>query len=352
MDEMQQMPQAEVPRDAGKGACVRWRTVCAGLALIILLGMSALAANLFLARSQWTSQPEGMLYIDADDTADSVKVKSGLGWRMTLCSTLLSYHPRTGRYDTRSQNALMLFRRLRNGQQDPIRLTLPSVRTLDRLAQYLSLHLMMSTQEVMACMTDTALCHQLGFSVQELPALFVPNTYEIYWDVTPLAFMNRMKREHDHFWNDERIRKAQACALTPAQVCTLASIVDEETANGPEKPDVAAMYLNRLQLGMPLQADPTVKFAVGDFSLRRIYHEHLKVDSPYNTYLHQGLPPGPIRIASIEGIDAVLNHSEHPYLYMCAKEDFSGTHRFAVTYQEHLRNARLYAQALNERGIR
>ena len=352
MDEMEHLAKGDVQQPGRKSIKGSRHLACATIMIAAALGWSVVVGSLFLKHSQWADQPEGIILIDADDTTDSVKVKSGLGWRMTLCSTLLSYHPRTGRYDTRSQNALMLFRRLRNGQQDPIRLTLPSVRTLDRLAQYLALHLMMSTQEVMACMTDTALCHQLGFSVQELPALFVPNTYEIYWDVTPQAFMNRMKREHDHFWNDERIRKAQACALTPAQVCTLASIVDEETANGPEKPDVAAMYLNRLRLGMPLQADPTVKFAVGDFSLRRIYHEHLKVDSPYNTYLHQGLPPGPIRIASIEGIDAVLNHSEHPSLYMCAKEDFSGTHRFAVTYQEHLRNARLYAQALNERGIR
>lgn len=352
MDEIQQMPQADELRDAGKGACVRRRTVCAGLALIILLGMSALAANLFLARSQWTSQPEGMLYIDADDTADSVKVKSGLGWRMNLCSALFGYHPRTGRYDTRSQNAFTLFRKLRNRQQDPLRLTLPAVRTLDRLAQYLGERLMMSPEDLMACMTDSSMYASMGFTTYSLPALFIPNTYEIYWDITPKSFLVRMQTEHIRFWFGERTLKAQACGMTPAQVCTLASIVDEETNYGPEKPDVAAMYLNRLQLGMPLQADPTVKFAVGDFSLRRIYHEHLKVDSPYNTYLHQGLPPGPIRIASIEGIDAVLNHSEHPYLYMCAKEDFSGTHRFAVTYQEHLRNARLYAQALNERGIR
>lgn len=140
--------------------------------------------------------------------------------------------------------------------------------------------------------------------------------------------------------------------MTHREVMTLASIVDEETANKAEKPMVAGMYIKRLQVGMPLQADPTVKFAIGDFSLRRIWEKHLSVDSPYNTYKNTGLPPGPIRIPSVDGIDAVLNYVHHDYLYMCAKEDFSGTHNFARTYGEHLQNARRYAQALNHRGIK
>jgi UPF0755 protein len=140
--------------------------------------------------------------------------------------------------------------------------------------------------------------------------------------------------------------------LTPEEVCTLASIIDEETANTGEKPDIAGMYLNRLHRNMPLQADPTVKFALQDFALRRIYYAQLETDSPYNTYMNTGLPPGPIKIASKQGIDAVLHASQHPYLYMCAKEDFSGTHNFATTYAEHQNNAARYARALNQRGIR
>ena len=178
--------------------------------------------------------------------------------------------------------------------------------------------------------------------------------------------MARLKKEHDRFWNNNRTAKAQALGLTPEEVCTVASIIDEETANNAEKPMIAGMYLNRLKKGMPLQADPTIKFALKNFALKRIYHDMLKFDSPYNTYKNVGLPPGPIKIASVAGIDAVLNRVDHDYLYMCAKEDFSGTHNFAKTYQEdfsgthnfaktyqeHLRNAAKYSKALNERGIK
>ena len=330
----------------------KWMMMAGGTLAILAAAACMVLGGLLAPRSQWTADKDGYLYIDQDDSPDSVKIKSGLGWRMSLCSSLLSYHVRTGRYATRQQNAFALFRRLRNGQQEPVRITIPSVRTLDRMAQYLGRHLMMDSLEVQAYMNDSSKCANLGYTLEEMPALFVPNTYDVYWDMKVDAFMRRMLQEHDRFWNEERRQKAAQTGMTPKQVCTLASIVDEETANGKEKPDIAAMYINRLRLGMPLQADPTVKFAVGDFSLRRIYHEHLKMPSPYNTYLNTGLPPGPIRVASIEGIDAVLNHSQHPYLYMCAKEDFSGTHRFATTYQEHLQNARRYAKALDRRGIR
>ena len=161
-----------------------------------------------------------------------------------------------------------------------------------------------------------------------------------------------MVKSHNHFWNNGRKQKAEAMGLTPNEVATMASIIDEETANNGEKPMIAGMYYNRLKTNMPLQADPTIKFAHKDFALRRIYNKLLSVDSPYNTYKNIGLPPGPIKIASVAGIDAVLNHVDHDYMYMCAKEDFSGTHNFAVTYQEHLRNAAKYTKALNERGIR
>ena len=183
-------------------------------------------------------------------------------------------------------------------------------------------------------------------------ALFIPDTYEVYWNISIDKLMEKMVKGNQHFWNQQRTQKAKAMGLSPVEVATLASILDEETANNAEKPMIAGMYYNRLKAGMPLQADPTVKFALKDFALRRIYNKLLQTDSPYNTYKNTGLPPGPIKIASIAGIDAVLNHVRHDYLYMCAKEDFSGTHNFAKTYQEHLNNAGRYTKALNQRGIK
>ena len=182
--------------------------------------------------------------------------------------------------------------------------------------------------------------------------MFIPNTYDIYWNVSIDGLLERMKKEHDRFWNADRTAKATKLNMTSDEVSTLASIIDEETANNAEKPMIAGMYINRLKENMPLQADPTIKFALKDFAIKRIYNKLLKVDSPYNTYVHEGLPPGPIKIASIKGIDAVLNYVEHDYLYMCAKEDFSGTHNFAKTYTEHLKNAAKYSKALNDRGIK
>ena len=212
--------------------------------------------------------------------------------------------------------------------------------------------LMTDSSNLARLLMDSTYCAQIGYSTETLPCLFIPNTYEVYWTMTPEAFVKRMQKEHDRFWNKERKAKAQSIGLTPEEVVTLASIVEEETANNAEKPMVAGLYMNRLHAEMPLQADPTVKFALQDFGLRRILHAHLETESPYNTYKHTGLPPGPIRIPSIQGIESVLNYTRHDYLYMCAKEDFSGTHNFAATFTQHLANARKYQQELNRRKIK
>ena len=199
---------------------------------------------------------------------------------------------------------------------------------------------------------DTTYISKLGYTKETLPALFIPNTYEVYWNMSNEDFMQRMVKEHKAFWNEKRLKQAEAIGLTPIEVATLASIVEEETANNAEKPMVAGLYINRLKKGMLLQADPTVKFSMQDFGLKRILYKHLEVDSPYNTYKYAGLPPGPIRIPSYQGLESVLNYTKHNYLYMCAKEDFSGTHNFAVTSAQHEANARRYQQALNRKGIR
>ena len=280
------------------------------------------------------------------------QMKGGLGF--DLASRLFSFsQPRTGRYVfSASTSWLECVHMLRAHAQTPVRLVLPSVRTMADLSGFLSRHLMMDSAAVAGALSHPSLLDSLGFTAETVPALFIPNTYELWWDTTPESFLMRMRREYDTFWTEERRRLAEHQGLTPVQVATLASIVDEETANNAEKPAVAGMYLNRLRRDMLLQADPTVKFALGDFSLRRIRHGHLEVESPYNTYRVKGLPPGPIRIASTSSIDAVLHAAEHPYLYMCANADFSGTHVFAATYAEHLANARRYQQALNARGVK
>ena len=253
----------------------------------------------------------------------------------------------------------MLFRHIKNGMQDPLALTIPSVRTMADLAGALGRRLMVDSATFAKAFGDEALCRKYGYDTLTLPALFVPNTYDMYWNVSVDGLMRYMQREHRRFWDDDRMAKARALGLSPLQVVTLASIVDEETANDGEKPMVAGMYYNRLNHrdgeypgGMPLQADPTIKFAWKQFGLKRIYRNLLRIESPYNTYRHLGLPPGPIRIPTVAGVDAVLNMVHHDYLYMCAKEDFSGTHNFARTYAEHLENARRYSEALNERGIK
>jgi UPF0755 protein len=245
-----------------------------------------------------------------------------------------------------------LHRRLSMGYQTPIKLTVGSVRTLDRIARNTARQLMVDSCEIANILNDTAYISKLGFTPETLPALFIPNTYEVYWNMSAEDFMQRMLKEHKAFWNEKRLKQAEAIGLTPIEVATLASIVEEETANQAEKPMVAGLYINRLKKGMLLQADPTVKFSLQEFGLKRILFKHLEVDSPYNTYKYAGLPPGPIRIPSYQGLESVLNYTKHNYIYMCAKEDFSGTHNFAVTSAQHAANARKYQQALNRRGIR
>ena len=245
-----------------------------------------------------------------------------------------------------------LINRLRRGQQVPVRITFNNIRLLSDLSDRLSGQLMIENDELLSLIGDEDYCESFGFNTATIKTMFIPDTYEVYWNIPADKLIERMKREYNAFWNDDRLKKAENIHLSPIEVSILASIVEEETAVPDEYPVVAGLYLNRLYKSMPLQADPTVKYAVGDFSLKRILNIHLEVVSPYNTYLYGGLPPGPIRIPSVRCIDAVLNYTKHNYLYMCAKEDFSGRHNFAVTLSEHNRNANKYHLELNRRGIR
>lgn len=301
---------------------------------------------------------EKYVYVDEDDNIDSVYAKlkpittrySMMAFKLMAGHSGYKDNIKTGRYSIET-GALQTFRHLRNGHQAPLSLTIPSVRTVQDLADKLSDKLMLSRGELLAALTDAATCKKYGYTPETILCIFIPNTYDVYWNIPVDKFISKMAEESGKFWNYERKEKAKAAGLTPVQVITLASIVDEETDYEPEMPMIAGMYLNRLHMDMPLQADPTVKFATKQFEAHRIYHNMLTVDSPYNTYKNLGLPPGPIRIPSVAAIDAVLNYVHHDYVYMCAKEDFSGRHNFAKTYAEHQVNAQKYAKALNERGI-
>lgn len=303
---------------------------------------------------------EVYVYIDSDDTVDSVfhkldltaKPSQMIGFR--TCAALLQYssHVHPGRYQVSHIGSLRLLRNLRGGRQSPVKLVIPVVHTIDNLAARLSDQLETDSATLAQAFKQEALLRPLNVNTATVACLFIPNTYEVYWNITPKQLLERMKKEHDNFWTDTRRKQASEARLTPDEAYTLASIVEQESANEQERPMIAGMYLNRLHQGMKLQADPTVKFALKNFSLRRILINHLSVNSPYNTYQHEGLPIGPICIPSLNAIQSVLNYTHHKYLYMCAKEDFSGTHNFASTYEEHTANARRYAEALNQRGVK
>lgn len=286
------------------------------------------------------------------EVEDSAKVESLSNFKLLASALGYEGNLKTGRYAvTPDMKAIDLIRNLRSGHQTPVKLKFNNIRTKEDLTERISEQLMIGKESLLSALDDKDKCQELGFTPETVVAMFIPNTYEFYWDVSLDSFLKRMEKEYKAFWTDQRKNKAKEIGLTEVEVSTLASIVEEECTYSDEYPMVAGLYLNRLRLGQALQADPTVKFAVGDFSLRRILNKHLEVDSPYNTYKHTGLPPGPIRIPSIKGIDSVLNFSTHDYLYMCAKEDFSGYHNFAKTFAEHQLNATKYRKALSERGI-
>lgn len=261
---------------------------------------------------------------------------------------------RAGRYRLEpGWNLLRMIRHLRGGPQAPVDVVLHNERLVEEVAGKAALFLEQDSLAFLQVMTDEAYIDSLGYAPETLMSLFIPNTYEFYWNTPPRGFMARMQKEHERFWSlDNRRKKAEALGMTPAEVYTLASIVERETLVKAEKPRMAGVYLNRLDIGMRLQADPTAVFARRDFSARRVTDYHTKFDSPYNTYRYAGLPPGPISMASISSIDAVLNAENHKYLYFCAKGDGSGLHAFARTLAGHNRNAAIYRANLRRRGLR
>ena len=260
---------------------------------------------------------------------------------------------RIGKYDISAcRTNLDLVRLLRRGQHYPVKFTFNNLRTVDQLVERVGHKFFFEPEELSALLHDGSYLQKFGLSDTTAVCLFIPNTYELYYDITAEDFLERMSGYYDQFWNNQRLRFADTIGLTPVQVATLASIVEEENMRPSEKAIIAGLYINRLNKGMLLQSDPTVKFAIGDFARKRILNADLQVDSPYNTYKYKGLPPGPIRIPEASTMDSVLHYRHHNYLYMCAKEDFSGYHNFTASAAEHARNAARYRAALNARNIK
>ncbi len=261
-------------------------------------------------------------------------------------------HVYPGRYkldSTMSNNDIV--NKLRSGFQDPVKVIFNSVRTREQLAGKIAKQIEPDSIELVKLFYDDSLISDLGLVQETFTCIFLPNTYEFWWNTSGEKFVSRMNVEYQRFWNEDRKIRAAKLNLTKEEVITLASIVDEETLYNDEMPRIAGVYINRLRLRMHLQADPTLKFAIGDFSIKRVLNVHKRINSPYNTYKNYGLPPGPISIPSIAAIEAVLNYEKHQYLYFCAKPDFSGYHNFAKTLSQHNINAREYQRALNRERI-
>lgn len=306
--------------------------------------------------------PEGemMLYVAPGDTlaevldrlplSKSERQRLSLAARVEGLPCLADSTTLTGAYKMGPKvSPLQLMHRVKERQQSPVRVTFNTVRTKEELCVRIARSLLMEPTDLLRELSDSVFCRRFDTDTANVESLFLPDTYEVYWTITPEEFVSKMQQEYAAFWNPERRAKLERLQLTPRDASILASIAEEETASRTERGVVARLYWNRLQQGMPLQADPTVKYAIGDFSLRRILREHLQVESPYNTYRHAGLPPGPIRVCEKATLDTLLNARPHPYIYMCAQEDFSGRHNFTASYAEHLRNAARYRQAVEQR---
>ncbi len=262
-------------------------------------------------------------------------------------------HVKPGRYLlSPKMNNLELVRLLRSGAQKPVMVTFNNMRDIYQLAGRIAAQLETDSMSLVNALSDSGYLSFLGYNNKTIPSMFIPNTYEFYWTTNASGFISRMFDENKKFWNTERSEKAAKLGLSKVEVSTLASIIDKETNKDSEKPTMAGVYINRLKSGWRLQADPTLVFAVGDFEIRRVLDIHKTVESPYNTYLYPGLPPGPICIPSIASIDAVLNYKQHNYYFFCASDDLSGYHLFASSYAEHEANAWRYRKALDKLNIK
>ena len=343
---------------------IRPRTIClmaaVGVVAIALLSLSTLRRYFWSPILNIKGGEAEFVYIPTGASYDDVVTILSADGRLTdpealdVMSSLMGYKSRvkSGKYKLEaSLSVRALVTKLRGGFQEPVRLTFNNVRSLEQLAGVAGRYLEADSAELIAAMKDSAILSELGFEPRTSVAMFLPDSYEIWWNTPPEAWVKKMCTEYHRFWSPVRLAKADSIGFSPLHVTTLASIVEEESNITEDQKVIAGLYINRLRIGMPMQACPTIKYALGDFAKRRVTYADTQVDSPYNTYKHQGLPPGPIRITSKSVIDAVLNYTPSEYLYMCARPDGSGRHDFARTLAGHQRNAANYHRSLNTKRI-
>lgn len=330
--------------------------------ILLLLGTGGIAGGFyfFVQRPNVVVTDSGLLFILPDDTFETVLEKLQTKGYIRNEYTLrwvaeLKKYPETikpGRYRIKNDmNNNQLINLLRSGRQEPVHFIFNNIRTLEDFAVVLSQQLAIDTTDFLTLARDPGFIRQFGFTPENFIGMFIPNTYQIYWNTQAEALIRRMFAEYQKFWTDNRLAQAKKTGLSPMDIIILASIVEEETNRTEEYPVIAGVYINRLQKGWKLEACPTLKYAWRDFTIKRVLSKHIGIESPYNTYKHTGLPPGPIRMPLVTTIDAVLNYDHHDYLFFCAKSDFSGSHYFSRTLRQHNQHAAAYHRALNQKRI-
>lgn len=341
------------------GAILQKKWWITALVILFILG-GIILLYIFLPVAADKSQSRNIIYIPANASREMVRDSLAKYYGDKYADNVILMSKLRGADFSNRHGAYMVDsgitpykaeRILSVGGQHPVTLVINGWRGPDTPGKKISSKLDFSAEDLKQQLQDSAFLSQYGLTPAQAMAIFIDDSYQVYWNATPETLVTKIGSNYKKIWNEERQAKAKKLGLSPAQVVTLASIVDEETNKADEKPMVARLYLNRIKDGMKLQADPTVKYALNDYTLKRIRNEHLKVESPYNTYQVYGLPPGPIRTVTVADIDAVLDAPQHDYVYMCAKEDFSGYHNFAKDYATHLQNARKYQRMLNQRNI-
>jgi UPF0755 protein len=329
-----------------------------GLIIVVIAGFYAykfiysVNVNLGEGKSEVVFIPTGSVY---DDVVDTLRKKKILinpdAFEIVADYKEYSNSVKAGKYRIKSgMSNNDLINMLASGRQEEVKVTFNNIRTKDQLAGKITRNIEADSAEFIELLNNEMIAAQFGFNTEEILIMFLPNTYNFYWNTSAMGVMERMATEYKKFWNEDRLAKADEIGLNQKEVSILASIVICETVKKDESPRIAGVYMNRMRIGMPLEADPTLIWALGDFTIKRVLNKDKEIESPYNTYKYTGLPPGPIYLAPVSYIDAVLDHEKHKYIFFCAKEDFSGYSNFATNYRDHLNNARKYQRALNRRG--